>query len=38
MIVDLPEGTHQYRFLVDGIWKTISSEVEYMKFKNVFHE
>ena len=27
-IVDLPEGTHQYKFMVDGAWKTISSEVQ----------
>lgn len=25
-IIELPEGTHQYKFLVDGVWKTISTE------------
>jgi len=28
-IIDLPEGTHQYKFLVDGVWKTISTEVQF---------
>jgi len=26
-IIELPEGTHQYKFLVDGVWKTIATEV-----------
>jgi len=30
-IVDLPEGEHQYKFLIDGEWKHNPSEVT---FKN----
>lgn len=27
MIIDLPEGEHEYKFLVDGEWKVNPSEV-----------
>jgi hypothetical protein len=32
MIIDLPEGEHEYKFLVDGEWKVNPQEVKCIAF------